>query len=111
MSKCESHIGRHHPEDGRNWDCQCARCGSSMEFEECQNCGGEGVDGHECGEDTCCCLHPEDNVTCDICHGEGTFPTCLSGHVWCQTHPLPGRENASRGTVEWFTFDEKKEGE
>lgn len=38
---------------------------------ECWQCGGEGSDGHDCGEDTCCCLWPEDNVTCDICLGKG----------------------------------------
>ncbi len=44
------------------------------EFEDwidCWNCGGEGYSDHDCGEDTCCCLHPEDNVVCDICHGNG----------------------------------------
>ncbi len=41
---------------------------------ECWNCGGEGTDGHDCGEDTCCCLYPEDNVTCDICKGKGGWP-------------------------------------
>lgn len=37
---------------------------------DCWNCI-EGLTGHDCGEDTCCCLHPEDNVVCDICNGEG----------------------------------------
>lgn len=39
--------------------------------EECANCGGTGYSSHECGEDTCCCLHPEDNVVCDWCGGKG----------------------------------------
>ena len=38
---------------------------------ECENCGGEGVTSHDCGEDCCCCEDPEDNVACDCCDGEG----------------------------------------
>lgn len=37
----------------------------------CWSCGGEGTAGHDCGEDCCACLWPEDNVTCDICRGKG----------------------------------------
>lgn len=36
----------------------------------CWSCGGEG-DYHDCGEDSCCCMWPEDNVTCDQCEGKG----------------------------------------
>lgn len=38
---------------------------------DCWQCGGEGTTGHDCGEDCCNCADPEDNVTCDICHGHG----------------------------------------
>ncbi len=38
----------------------CARCGSSATWEDCDNCEG-GFSYHDCGEDTCCCLYPEDN--------------------------------------------------
>lgn len=38
---------------------------------DCWNCGGEGYSHHDCGEDCCACLEPEDNVRCDICHGKG----------------------------------------
>jgi hypothetical protein len=41
------------------------------ESEECWNCGGTGLVGHDCGEDTCMCLQPEENVTCDVCNGDG----------------------------------------
>jgi len=41
------------------------------DYVDCWNCGGEGFSGHDCGEDTCCCLDPEDDVVCDICKGEG----------------------------------------
>lgn len=41
------------------------------DWTECDVCGGEGVDGHECGEDTCACAWPEDNMPCSNCGGEG----------------------------------------
>jgi len=41
------------------------------EWVYCWKCDGEGFDDHDCGEDTCCCLYPEDNVPCDICMGMG----------------------------------------
>lgn len=93
------------PKDGRQWDCQCARCGSSMSTVECQNCGGDGYTHHECGEDVCCCLYPEDNVACDICHGDGGFLVCVSSETWCQLNPLPGREKTERDTPEWFCVE------
>jgi hypothetical protein len=48
----------HYTDDGRIW-------------RECWNCGGDLYVDHDCGEDTCCCLWPEDNVKCDICNGNG----------------------------------------
>lgn len=41
------------------------------EWVTCEACGGDGVDGHDCGEDTYCCLRPEENRVCHICRGEG----------------------------------------
>lgn len=38
---------------------------------DCWKCGGEGYSHHDCGEDCCACLYPEDNVRCDICEGKG----------------------------------------
>jgi hypothetical protein len=38
---------------------------------ECGVCDGEGVRGHECGEDCCNCLRPEPNAPCWACGGEG----------------------------------------
>lgn len=56
----------------------CPRCCCcEMIWHECENCGGEGVSGHDCGEDACCCLYPEDNMPCDICDGEGGWWECL----------------------------------
>lgn len=45
--------------------------GDIMDWIECWQCGGEGYSDHDCGEDTCCCLDPEDNVRCDVCNGKG----------------------------------------
>ena len=97
-------IGGSPQNDGREWDCQCARCGSSIDWEACTNCGGDGLVGHDCGEDCCCCLYPEDNVVCDICRGECSFPVCISGYTWCLLHPLPGRLEIEPDTPEWFTL-------
>jgi hypothetical protein len=42
-------------------------------WDECENCGGEGVTSHDCGEDSCCCEDPEDTVQCECCGGRGGF--------------------------------------
>lgn len=42
-------------------------------YEDCDDCGGTGYVGHDCGEDTCCCLNPEDNILCDTCGGRGSL--------------------------------------
>ena len=55
-------------------DCRCRAYrgrGQPVWWVECEDCGGTGVDGHECGEDVCCCAEPEDNIPCDSCHGKG----------------------------------------
>ena len=101
----ETIIGRYPPQDGREWECQCARCGSSMSFDECETCGGEGLDGHDCGEDCCMCLDPEPNMRCDSCRGAGYFPTCLSSEAHCQGNPRPGREAIERHTPEWYCIE------
>lgn len=95
-------IANSHPNDGQEWDCQCARCGSSLFWVYCEQCGGEGVDGHDCGDDTCCCAYPEDNVPCDICRGRGGWYSCASSDAWCKAHPLDARNAVQSGTPEWF---------
>ena len=100
-------IGRFPPQDGNYHECQCARCGSSCDFQQCDQCGGEGVDGHDCGDDTCCCLYPEDNVGCDICESHGGWWTCLSSPEWCKANPLEGRDAIERGEIEWFQVREE----
>ena len=59
--------------DGRF--CERCRC-CEMTWEECEACGGEGLDGHDCGEDCCCCADPEPNECCDYCLGAGGWWDC-----------------------------------
>lgn len=44
---------------------------SAGDWTTCESCAGDGVVGHDCGEDTCRCLNPQENVKCDTCGGEG----------------------------------------
>lgn len=53
---------------------RCKCCG--MYWVDCETCGADGYSGHDCGEDTCCCLHPEENMRCDVCEGTGGWWTC-----------------------------------
>ena len=88
------------PRDGRYWDNQCARCGSSVIFNECDNCGGEGwIEDDDWQADE------GDGHTCDWCRGDGGHWACVSSEEWCEANPIKGREETERGTVEWFTFD------
>lgn len=100
------------PRDGQEWDCQCARCGSSVDDgESCWQCFGEGDLGSACIDDLCYgneeCIHGDSEViTCDICGGRGVLPpTCLSGAEWCEAHPMPGRDATPRGSLEWFVVE------
>src|SRR5438045_1896684 len=55
----------------------CSRCGCcEVVTEECEQCA-EGLDGHDCGEDSCCCEFPEENLRCEFCDGRGYFEMCL----------------------------------
>ena len=57
----------------------CPRCGCcELTTEECEQCD-EGLDGHDCGDDCCCCEDPEPNLACQFCNGRGYFEICL-GH-------------------------------
>ncbi len=56
----------------------CPRCQCCSQFwNECYECDDNGMVDHDCGEDTCCCLEPEMNVGCDICHGNGGWFSCI----------------------------------
>ena len=87
---------------------QCARCGSTLMWEDCSNCAGEGVSGHDCGEDSCCCADSFDNMRCDICQGKGAFPRCASSPEWCEANPREGRENTPRNTPETFEVPSRR---
>lgn len=92
-------IGKY-PRDGRTWEPQCARCGSSMSFEDCDNCAGEGwIEDDDWQADE------GDGWDCDWCRGAGGHWVCLSSAEWCEAHPGQDRADVKRGTVEWFTFD------
>lgn len=65
----------------------CPKCGSSMMWEDCDQCD-EGYSHHDCGEDTCCCLDPYDNVTCDTCGGTGGIYVCVSCETRVPTNEL-----------------------
>ena len=56
----------------------CTRCRCcDLDWVDCDRCGGEGLDGHDCGEDCCACLYPEENEVCDQCDGLGGWNMCL----------------------------------
>jgi hypothetical protein len=55
----------------------CPKCRATMYERACDYCDEDGFSDHDCGDDTCCCLHPEPNVRCDVCRGRGGF-------IWCR---------------------------
>lgn len=60
----------------------CTVCGAELCWTDCYNCE-EGLSHHNCGEDCCCCLDPELNVTCNICDGEGGWNACPNCNPGC----------------------------
>lgn len=102
----DTHIGMDHPQDGRNWDCQCARCGSTLVWESCERCGGEGITGPgELYEEDPLWYDPDDYEACHECGGEGSWPHCISSPEWCEANPIVGREGIARNTPEWFVCE------
>lgn len=94
----DSVIAHRPPDDGREWDVQCARCGSSVFSDACNGCDGDGF-----------VYDDEDNnadwVPCEDCDGSGSWALCGSDASWCEAHPLPGREQIERGALEWFVVE------
>lgn len=82
--------------DGQ-WGSQCARCGGSVDWASCYNCGGDGELGSDCIDDLCHggeCIHGDSGqLRCDICDGNGGWDRCISGPEYCNAHPMPGRES------------------
>ena len=86
------------PRDGRDWDCQCARCGSSCDAQGCDECGNDGWVWEEDDE--------ERLRECPECLGNPVIYRCLSSPEWCEANPVEGRENVPRGKIEWFVVRE-----
>lgn len=98
--------------DGRQWECQCARCGSSVDWHECESCGGEGITGPgELYDEDPLWYDHDDYEPCHQCGGQSSWAVCLSGADWCQGHPMPGRENVERGRIEWFPLSMPNNGD
>lgn len=67
----------HFDDDIEYAETECPKCGSWEVYQrDCQYCE-EGYSDHDCGDDCCCCLEPENNVVCDMCEGRGY-------HKWCR---------------------------
>lgn len=79
------------------WDCQCARCGSSADWRECGECE-DGYRDYDFGDDVC---SDWILVACDFCNGHGGDYWCVSSKEWCEANPLVGREKIERGQIEW----------
>ena len=87
----DHHFGSRPPGGVVDWECQCARCGSSTWWVRCTECDGDGGWSDDEGE-----------WYCDTCDGFSGWYSCLSSPAYCQANPLPGREDVQRGTIEWF---------
>lgn len=106
----EAIIARWPPSDGRDWDSQCARCGSSTMLVECEACDGNGcTEPGELYEEDPIWYDVEDVERCCFCGGRGRWQVCISSSEWCEAHPAPGREIVpATVTIEWFTLDPKR---
>jgi hypothetical protein len=68
----------------------CEHCEHELEWVDCDQCGGDGMGDHDCGEDCCPCLDPEPNEPCAQCRGAG-------GWHWCDNHACPRNALAQPG--------------
>jgi hypothetical protein len=100
MDTTETFFGEHPPRDGKSYDCCCARCGGSCEWQECEEWDCEdGYREEDYGDDF---VSDMQVVVCDTCRGYGGWNQCGNSAKWCEENPIPGRENVKRGTLEWF---------
>lgn len=74
----------------------CAACDCEAESYQC-DCEN-GFDGHDCGEDCCCCAYPEENVRCEACYGRGVQHYCENRD--CAEHELWNRVELANLTEE-----------
>ena len=59
----------------------CPFCGTYMQLEACWECLGAGG-FHDCGEDTCCCLDPDErHDLCETCGGTGEYAVCPAANA------------------------------
>ena len=94
-------IQPHCPRDGREWDCQCARCGSGTYWRECEECE-DGYVWDDWGDD----VIPDRILRkCEWCQGHSGDLWCLSSKEWCEANPLEGREAVDRGQIEWLVAE------
>ena len=96
-------VGAWPPEDGRRWDSQCSRCGSSTGRVQCESCDGS---GHFEEDDPEALGLGVEVFECDVCDGFGGWQECISSAEWCHANPIPGCEALPRGRIEWFTVQE-----
>lgn len=85
--------------EGYEWDCQCARCGSSVGRNICPECGGDGYAYQGSDED-----HQDE--PCRTCNGYGGQWVCMSEAAFCLANPLPGKAHIERGQIEWYPIKE-----
>jgi hypothetical protein len=96
------------PVSGHEWECCCARCGSSIERELCGTCDGVGlVDLSDADFDD---DDGDWSDRCPDCDGEGGWWRCLSSPEYCLSKPRPGRERAHRNDVQWYLVPRDQHG-
>jgi len=97
-SKGNGMISPHPPDDDRDYECRCARCGSETRPQRCEQCNGKGVSDFE-----------DDGVEtiCYLCDGQGEFEQCMKTVEVCKANPLPGRSQINIGELEWLLITEK----
>lgn len=54
---------------------ECSACGNDAQWIACESCD-DGLVGHDCGEDTCACVDPQENVRCGVCDGDSGWFSC-----------------------------------